>query len=411
MHWLSSHNRSEFLACPQLIRFEYANGRDGFEPTLLIKGSTVLLKYAVLGAPMQLAFAMCGGRLLYALKVCDDGNDGGILWSIVERDEELNGIRGLGGGEQLVAFLFNELAVNVAWNDLPSLGELDRLATWTDSVALGRVDHAAMRATVGPMIDRLHKSGVNDGEWLVLEVGRRSDWKAVQNHFITAGASSSLINLFDGDEGNQQEQLGIWLTDNLQPLGVHHSPQIPKGAGTRELTDILLSYEFGAVLIESKTLSVLARERLPNRAKLKRDVARHIGKAFGQLRGAIRKLKSGAAVTSQTGASIEVERENSVHAIVLVPELDLVDDHDAYDIEFMKEFMRATGGFAHLLDIAELLRIVQAAEMIAARSQTTTPMMAFDYYLMERAKKAAEAGTLCIHVLLRFADDEAKETE
>ena len=377
MHWLSSHNRSEFLSCPQLIRFEYASGRDGFEPTLLIKGSTVLLKYVVLGARMQLAFAMCEGRLLYALKVCDDGNDGGILWSIAERDEELNGISGLVRGEQLVAFLFNELAVNVAWNDLPLLGELDRLLVWTDSAVLGRVDHAAMKAAVGSMIDRLHKSGVSDDDWLVLEVGGRSDWKAIQNHFITAGASSSLIDIFDGDEGNHQEQLGIWLTDNLQPLGVHHSPQIPKGAGTRELTDILLSYEFGAVLIESKTLSVLARERMPDRAKLKSDVAGRIGKAFNQLRGAIRKLKSGVTVTSPAGHTIEVERENPVHAIVLIPELDLVDDHDTYDIEFMKEFMRATGGFAHLLDIAELLRIVQAAEMIAARGQTTTPMMAW----------------------------------
>jgi len=94
MHMLSSHNRSEFLACPQLIRFDYASGLDAFEPTLLIKGSTVLLKYVILGARMQLGFAMCNGRLLYALKVCDDGNDGGILWSIAERDEELNALRG-----------------------------------------------------------------------------------------------------------------------------------------------------------------------------------------------------------------------------------------------------------------------------------------------------------------------------
>lgn len=121
MHWLSSHNRSEFLACPQLIRFEYASGRDGFEPTILIKGSTVLLKYVVLGARMQLGFAMCEGRLLYALKVCDDGNDGGILWSIAERDEELNGIRGLVRGEPLVAFLFNELAVKLARNFLSAV--------------------------------------------------------------------------------------------------------------------------------------------------------------------------------------------------------------------------------------------------------------------------------------------------
>jgi len=350
---------------------------------------------------------MCDGRLLYALKVCDDGDDGGVLWSIAEREEELNGIRGLVRGEPLVSFLFNELAVNVAGNDLPTLGEVDRLAAWADNAALGRVDHAAMRETVGPMVDRFHDSCVSTDEWLVLEVGGRSDWKVVHNHFITAGASSSLIDLFDDNEGNQQEQLGIWLTDNLQPFGVHHSPQIPKGAGTRELTDILLSYDFGAVLIESKTLSVLTRERLPDRAKLKRDVAGHIGKAFDQLRGAIRKLKAGVAVTSPTGATIEVERQNPVHAIVLIPDLELVDDHSAYGIEFMTEFMRATGGFAHLIDIAELLRIVQAAEMIAARGKTTTPMMALDYYLMERAKKAADAGTLCIEVLLRFAEDPA----
>lgn len=406
MHMLSHHNRSEFLACPQLIRFEYGKGRDGFEPTLLIKGSTLLLKYIVLGARMQVAFAICAGRLLCALKVFDDGDDGGILWSVVERDEELNGFRGLCRGEPLVAFLFNELAVNVAWNDLAVTDELGRLQTWSDSATLGRVDHAGMMATVKPMIDRLHKSGESNEEWLVLEIGERPDWKPVYNHFITAGASSSLIDLFANNEGNQQEQLGVWLTDSLHPMGVHHSPQIPKVRGTRELIDILLSYAFGAVLVESKTLAVLTRERLPDRAKLKHDISAHIDKAFKQLRGAIRKLKSGITVTSLKGDVLNVERENPVHAIVLIPDLDLVDDHAAYGIEFIKDFMAATGGFPHLLDISELLRIVQAAEMIAARGTTTTPMMAFDYYLMERIKKAVEAGTLCIEVLLRLTDDE-----
>ena len=405
MHWLSEHNHSEFSVCPQLIRLDYASGHDGFEPTLLIKGSTVLLKYIVLGARMQLAFAMCGGRLLYALKVCDDGDDGGILWSVVEREDELNSIRGLAGGEPLVAFLFNELAVNVAWNDLCTSGTLDRLAIWADCAALGQLNHSGMSTTVRLMIDRLHLSGVSDDEWLVLEVSGKSDWKAVHSHFITADGSSSLIHLFDENEGNQQEQLGVWLTDNLQPSGVHHSPQIPKGNGTRELTDILLSYEFGSVLIESKTLSVLARERLPDRARLKRDVSAHIDKAFDQLRGAIRKLKAGVTVTSPKGDTLSVERKHPAHAIVLIPDLSLVEDHSTYGFEFMKGFLNATGGIAHLLDISELLRIVQAAEIIAERGTKTTPMMAFDYYLVERSKKAVEAGTLCIKVLLRFADE------
>ncbi len=406
MHMLSSHNHSEFSACPQLIRCEYASGRYGFEPTLLIKGSTVLLKYIVLGARMQLGFAMCNGRLLYALKVCDDGDNGGILWSLVEREEELNCIRGLARSEPLVAFLFNELAVNVAWNDLSVSDTLGRLPTWADSSALGRIDHAGMKATVKPMIDRLNKSAASNDEWLVLEIGGKSDWNPVHSHFITAGASSSLIHLFDDDEGNQQEQLGVWLTDNIQPLGVHHSPQIPKGNGTRELTDILFSHEFGAVLIESKTLSVLTRKQLPDRAKLKRDIATHIDKAFNQLRGAIRKLKANVPVTSSTGDTLNVERTHPAHAIVLIPDLDLVDDRTAYGIEFMRDFMRATGGFAHLLDISELLRVVQAAEMIAAQGTTTTPMLAFDYYLMQRSEKALYAGTLCIEMLLRFVDEE-----
>lgn len=406
MHILSSHNRSEFLAVPQLIRLDYARGGDGFEPTLLIKGNTVLLKYIVLGARMQLAFAMCDGRLLCALKVYDDGDDGCILWSVVEREEELNGIRGLARREPLVAFLFNELAVNVAWNNLPATSTLEPLSEWADSAALGKVDHSIVELTALPLLDRIHRRmEEDDNEWLVMEIGGKSDWKALQNHFITASASSSLIDLFGGDEGNQQEQLGVWLTDNLQPSGAYHSPQIPKGNGTRELTDILLSHEFGAMLIESKALSVLARERLPDRTKLKRDIAAHISKAFAQLRGAIRALKSGIPVTSPKGNTLPVERDHPAHAIVLIPDLELVDDHAAYGIEFIQNFMGATGGFAHLLDISELLRIVQAAEMIAARGTTITPMMAFDYYLLNRAKKASEAGTLCIEVLLRFADD------
>ena len=87
-------------------------------------------------------------------------------------------------------------------------------------------------------------------------------------------------------------------------------------------------------------------------------------------------------------------------------ERELVDDPSVYNLEFIKNFMAATGGIPHLLDISELLRVVQAAEAIAEKSTKTTPIMAFDYYLMERVKKSAAAGTLCIEVLLRFAEEE-----
>ncbi|WP_116131726.1 SGNH/GDSL hydrolase family protein [Tropicimonas sp. IMCC34043] len=406
MHMLSAHNRDEFLAVPQLIRFDYSAGRDGQEPTVLIKGSTLLIKYIVLGARMQLAFAPCEGRLLYALRVFDDDNDGGILWSVAERQEELDAIRGLAQAQPLVAFLFNEIAVNVAWNDCPPLETSARLTNLVEGASLGVVDHRAIKGKATKLLDKLGSSDGASVDWMILEIGGRSDWKPLRNHFITAAASSSLIDVFDQDEGNQQEQIGIWLTDSLHPSGAYHSPQRPyKENETRELTDILLSYDFGATLIESKTLSILAREPLPSRAKLQRDVSSHIDKAFKQLRGGIRKLKEGVEITDRDGKVISISRDKPAHAIVLVPDLYLIEDPQKYGLEFIKSFVAETGSFAHLLDISELLRVVQAAEMLAARGETTTPMMAFDYYLIERAKKAANAGTLCIEVLLRFVEE------
>ena len=110
-------------------------------------------------------------------------------------------------------------------------------------------------------------------------------------------------------------------------------------------------------------------------------------------------------MTSKDGIQLNVERTLPVHGIVLIPDLDLIDDLETYGLELIKDFMENTGSFLHLLDIAELLRIVQAAEMISAQGTNTTQMMAFDYYLIERAKKAYEAGTLCIEVLFRFANE------
>jgi hypothetical protein len=72
---------------------------------------------------------------------------------------------------------------------------------------------------------------------------------------------------------------------------------------------------------------------------------------------------------------------------------------------FYSRIHESIGRIRHILDVSELLRIVQAAEMIAARGVQTTPMMAFDYYLLERVKKTLDAKTLCIEVLFRFGED------
>src|SRR5436309_698936 len=145
MHLLAAHYRSEFLATPQLIRFDYAEGQYGAEPTLLVKASTLLLKYIVQGVRMQLAFSRLGDRLLYALRVIDDEKKPAILWSSLERDAEKAALNALAQGESCQVFLFNELAVNVAWTALPMTAHAD-LAQIVAPIRTGPANHAALKS-------------------------------------------------------------------------------------------------------------------------------------------------------------------------------------------------------------------------------------------------------------------------
>ena len=398
----ADYTRSEFLAYPQLVRFEQLMGQAGHEPVLLVKGSTLLLKYVALGVRMRLVLTRFNEHLLYALRVFDDPDHPTTLWSVAERDHELAALRAVSSGEPCRIFLFNEVAVNVAWAEVSIGIAADDLNRCLEGAVVGLTDQASLEPAVSAFLDGLDSTAADRTDAISLDIPGITKWTPVRNYLITSRSGTSLLDLFDNDEGRQQERIGVWLTDSLQSVGALQSPQVPKGKGTRELTDILVSYEHGSIFIESKPLAILVRDALPNRSVLADNTARHVRKAVSQLRGAIRKVKAGAPVTTANGDPVDIDRAEPTHAIVLIPELSLIQSPDAYGVEFIREFMQATGGFLHLLDPAELLRVVQAAEMIAARGTTTTPMMALDYYLIERAKKAIDAGTLCFEMLLRF---------
>lgn len=403
MHLLASHYRSEFLATPQLIRIDYLKGPKSFEPTLLVKGSTLLLKYMVLGVRLRFSLMRVSGRILYAFTAYDDPSKPATLWSVVESEAEVTALQGLVSGEPSTIFLFNELALNVAWSTVKASFPSE-VNGWISDARLGAVDYKAITEEADDLLEREFNGTTPPGQLQSAEIFSIEEWHAVFNHFITSHGCDNPVDLFSRDEGGQQEQLAVWLTDSLHPRGVHHSPQIPKGNGTRELTDILLSYEYGALLIESKALTVFNRATLPDRAKLAKDVSQHVEKAVRQLRGSIRRLKEGVPVTTRAGSSIDVERSKPAHAVILIPEFDLIENQENYGPAFIADFMEATGGFIHLLDLAELLRVVQAAEMISRGSEKITPLMALDYYLMERAERTRDAGTLCIQVLLRMQE-------
>jgi hypothetical protein len=403
MHILASHYRSEFLATPQLFRIDHARGETGPVPTLLLKASTLLLKYIVQGSALELVIARCADRLMYGVKVFDDIAKPATIWSIVELNTERDALIALSHTGECPIFLFNELALNAAWTTIKVDVPREAFDLIADAM-LGPVDHSKMKVQVRALIDNLSKAPGPDSPHFSTSLTPFHEWKETFNHYYTNRGGHSPIHLFNKDEGGQQEQLAVWLTDSLQFSGAVHSPQVPKGKGRRELTDLLLTYQFGTTLIESKTLTIFNRTSLPTRDTLASGVTKHVEKAVAQLRGAARQIQLGMPVFDRSGVELGLNRNQPVHAIVLVPDFDLIEDPGRYGKEFITDFMSGTKGFLHLLDIAELMRVVQAAEMIARRGNSVTQMMAFDYYLVERAKKTLEAGMLSIEVLLSITD-------
>lgn len=404
MHMLSTRYHSEFMGCPQLVRLTIAQGRDGPETTLLIKASTLTLKYLVRLKCFGLEMVRIGEKwLAYGIRINDDSKSPAILWSMVEHTEEIDALKALTNSPKCVVFLFNELAVTTAWTD----ADIDL----SDKHARALVEATMLHPAEADCIDEVSKKfdsiflGNHDqSRSFAVTPPEVTEWHPVYSHYITQNASSSFLSLFEKDEGAQQEALALWLVDSLHPQGATKSPQIREASKTRELSDVLLSYEFGTTLIESKTLSILTRDLLPDRQKLARNIIKHIDKATGQLVGGAKNLRRGLPITDLAGNELKIERKQPPHIIILVPDLSLLSDATQYGAAFFANTSREAGGFFHILDPSELLRFVQAAEMIARRSSNVTPMMAFDGRLLERAKHAMTASTPHFEILVKFAE-------
>jgi len=403
MHILSAHNRSEFLAAPELVRFDYAKGKNEFEPTLLIKTNAIVLKYITRGARLQLLVAQVrGDRLLYGLIVHDDPVSPGVIWSVLEREEERNALFGIAEGKPLQVFLFNELAINVAWTEMSVNLTGSKLGSLAAYAGLGKFDHSNMSATMDDLLRHSQDSEAYSATLLYIDLPTVPRWNQLRSSLITHQAGVSELDLFNLDEGREQEKLVIWLADNLHPTSILDQPQIMKSGRFRELTDILLSYSGGTFIFESKALALFNRPELPDRTKLTKNVLANVAKAFKQLKGAARQINDGTKVYDLHGDEHEIERTQPIHAIILVPDLRLLPNE--FGFQMMAEFMEATRGYLHILDPSELLRIVQVAEEIVSRSesQTITPMMALDSRFIERTATCVEAKSLNVEIITRF---------
>jgi hypothetical protein len=372
-----------------------ALGEDGrLEPTILIKADSLALKYLVSSPSCQLLIVrVAGAGTAYGVYVKDDIENPGLIWSLVESREELQVIEIAATGTPCEVFLFNELSASVAHSRQTFDNSVGDVSTVLSNLELCRRDDPeSMELALQAFARARERQQELDSmsRYALLDGIESIEWTLYELHYYGNRGVPSMLSLAERNEGSQQEQLGAWLVDNLQPTGVVRGARIPQGVRSRELTDLLISYEFGTFLFESKSLSIFSRPSLPGRAKLVRDLMKHVRGAASQLSGAVRSIRRGLPVTDVAGTDIDLCRAGPAHAIILVPDISSLSGTREFGTGFYHHFMKATDSFLHILDPSDLLRVVQAAEHKAHRSDgSVSRLMCFDYFLMERFKRAA----------------------
>lgn len=401
MHIPSAKLHLELLSTPGFARFIKASGANGLETTLILKESTLTLKYLIRRAHFRVLIRQLrSGKLLYAVLIDDYDEKPVAAWSIVETEEEFRALTDLVHMQSFPLFLFNEACVNVCWANadfelLESLDSIIRYPMLFSSDVRNQEDSREAE-------DAIDSALSGSTPKITLQTTASLHWHEVKNHYVTNQLVASPIGILSEDEGDQQEELCTWLLDNLSPSGAYKGPQVQEVKKQRELTDVLINYPEGCFLVESKTLAIMERGELPPRTKLRKNVLKNIAKALSQLPGACRNILSGLKITSASGTEITINTKMPPHCIILVPELSLLQVEDNLGGDCLKSFMKQNKAYLHILDPNELMILMRAAGHMAYLGKKTSKMMAFDAVLIERWGKAIDIDTPNIRQMTHF---------
>lgn len=399
MYFFPSELYQDFQMACQLIRFDYPYVEEKREPHLLIQINTLELKYIIQNSKIDLIFTKIDNKLLYILRLWDNETEPLFVWSILENDDETAALMKLVTGKNLTIVLFNELTVPIAWKEI-YFAESFELFKLINSCTKGKIHQDDFQEKANDIIENIIHNKTE--KCLIFKIDNSSEWNYPKSSYITNQCGSISLNICKDIEGAHQEQIALWLIDNLVPDGAYHSPQIPNGNSYREFTDLLLTYENGCFLFESKSLSILSREKIPNREQLIKDNNKHIEKAIKQLKGALRHLRNGGKILANQGNEILINRKNPAHCIIVISDMSLTPDINLIGIDTINDFVNYTHSYIHLVDLNELKRIVQAATMLVKNGKNISLIQAFDFYLRERFKIAIKKGNLNIEVLLHI---------
>lgn len=214
-------------------------------------------------------------------------------------------------------------------------------------------------------------------------------WTSNKVHFIGEHDVQTII-LDDHDEGAVLEKATWASLESVFHHNLHRSPQIHYGATSRELTDVIASYQYGTFLFEAKDLSIFAAGTTRTRIRRVLGIQKQTKTAIGQLVGASKKAKRGEKITDLNGNTLSLILDRPFHCIVLLSDLMPEGDWDEI-VALLCEAMIETGDFFHVLDLSELINLLKGSRGKAEL---------LDYNLMERQKAFIEHKS--VHIRCNF---------
>lgn len=407
MHIPSRIDYEEILVTPAMVRFTTSFDGDTRTPTILLRCTTLQAKCALQTSGYKVVLLpISNGWLAYGLEIEDDPENPMLLWSIVERDSEIEALRCLSKSSECAIAIFAETGANVAFVHAQcSFGNfaikelLPHIQLHPDD------DHTGPEEAVRAFDAIRLREDSELTSWVEGQLSPIEEWKLIGSTFITGSLSSPLIDLQDVDEGGQQELLVEVLADGVSPRETHRSPQVEiSEEKTRELVDVIATSEHTYFLFESKSLTVFGDDKAPIRSKLAKNTLKHLKKAVRQLRGATRHVKAEKPIFSPKGEEIKIPKSPG-HAIVVVPDTSLVRDSDDPGAELLMKFYEDTEHMLHIVDPTELVRIIQAANRAVEEGNFVNQVDAFDVFFARRFENAVKHDVASIEIVHRFPSD------
>jgi len=206
------------------------------------------------------------------------------------------------------------------------------------------------------------------------------DLAQIENFYI-GSRKTAKISPLNPIEGDQLEHQIAIASESIFYQNTFKSPYVQKGDKRRELIDVLMKYDHGLFLIETKAMSVFNKNDQKFERKVK-NIVNQVKKGIDQLIGANKQLKKGSYLFDVNDNKISYDSEMITQNIVLVSELVKFDDQE--DIkEYLLKSMISNNLSIQLIGFDEYMLIIKAAE---------GKMELFDYYLLERMKEWVKHG-------------------